>query len=726
VPTANDWISVTPQASAGVTPKTPTPTEVQAAIKKYGGWRTGDDPVQHSNQTFEQYRKEHPYLMSPVNLLEGVGAGVMSLPVGVSQIVHKVIPGIPALPESYASTEGLGIPGKIGKFGEQTAEFLVPASKITKALEAAPKVGAVIKATPWLAKTARIGTDAATAGGLSYLESGGDPKAAAQSAATVGLLGGVTAGGRAVLDATAMPMLKWAIRGRPRPLSPEAIALAKKYNIQLTQGMLGGSRTVQAIEKILGHTVAPDMYEELMQGAREGVMQAATDTAGKFSVDRFAAGDNSMQRLVKQGTLWEGAARNLYEKFYKIAALPQNIKTIVTGHKVTPSTLYDAAGNLLPPTLTPITEQISLPVDVTGWKQHFAPMLKQFRTLIGAVQSDSSPALGALKEFTSGPDVVSAQTAEDTLSWLKHLQREKGTPDKVKWLANEMVEKLQPDVEKAVAAGGKDAIESLRAARFAWKHASDHFRLVEDMSGDWTGKTGQTDAASRLLRSGDASYPLLERVVALDPSAQSDLAKAYLGRVFKKAQTAEFTDPITATNNWASEIGSRTKNLLFTPQWQSDVNTVLELAKRVNDVPNRSETGMVNALLRLGLLVHHPIQAGASLYLGRKAAKALYFPDGASALRTLMTAAPGSAVFDKAVTSLEGVLSAATRTRAAGSSPVSRQTGADSTGAPAMPPVFNVNDWMTVRARGGPIADPLKRAPDRAAVLRSLMKRRAG
>ena len=700
-PTANDWITVAPT-------QTLTEAQKQAAIRKYGGWRSGDDPAKHG-MTLDEFRKAHPVLMAPESFLEGVGAGVVSLPVGLSEIAHKVIPGIPEIPKEYADPSPLGLPGKAGKLVEQTAEFMLPATKFGRVLEAAPKIGPLLKASPWAARAARIGTDAAIAGGQSFLESGGDPRAGAESAATVGLLGGLGSGVSAGFRATAVPVFQRMVLNQPRPLSPAAIALAKKYGIPLTQGMLGGSKTVQAIEKMLGHTIAPDLYEAILEEGQQGLVKGASKLASGFGVDEFAAGDNSLRRITGAATRAKGVARNFYDKLDQIQSLPQNIKTIITGYRSTPSTLINpATGQLLPPTLTPITERIALPMNMTGWKNQFAPVIKEMEKTIPEAKLAYSDSYKAMKELMAGPDIVSAKTAEENLSRIKEIVRETNS-DKVQWRGGQIVDALQPDVDKAVAAGGQEAIDALKGARQAWAVRSKYLDLAEEMSGDRTGMTGQTDAAKRLLRPADASYPLLQRVLAVDPGARADLARATLGKVFKKSTYAgEFTNPKEAQNIW-NAVGKRTKAALF-PWQQRTIDNFLQLARRVNENPNTSGTGIVNSLLKLGLFVSHPVQTGASIVLGRQAAKVLYYPEAASALQVLMSGGPGSVEATKAMTLLQGMVSQGARADAARRSRVKNESL-----------VPTVDDWVSVpRARGGRISDPLKRIPSRAAVLRSL------
>ena len=83
----------------------------------------------------------------------------------------------------------------------------------------------------------------------------------------------------------------------PRPLSPDATALAGRLNVPLTRGMQGGSKTIQAAEKMLGHSVAPDLYEPLLEQARQGVTAGAGDITSGSSPSTSSAPAANHARL---------------------------------------------------------------------------------------------------------------------------------------------------------------------------------------------------------------------------------------------------------------------------------------------------------------------------------------------------------------------------------------------------------------------------------------------
>lgn len=515
--------------------------------------------------------------------------------------------------------------GKVGRLAEQTAELAIPMGEVnvaTKALGAVP----------------RIATRAAASGAIAGVQSGGDPYATAMGAAPVAVLEGTAA----ALRAPAVWALEKGLSSMPRQLSERAIALAEKYGIPLTQGMKGGSKTVQAVEKTLGHSVAPDLYEPILEAGQKGMSKGATDLSSGFSTDAFAAGDAAVGRLRGRALQLDAASRGAYDDL--AAFTEQDAKTagtdVVSREKGLP------------------VEAERYPVDLTGFQRKLAPLYNFIREELPALQRDSDPSLVYLRGLMeSGPKMNAAQV-EEYLSKFKELSRGSKIPelrDKAQGLAARAIAELQPEIDRAVSVN-PDALLALQFARKTWRERSRVFDLIDSLSGDVTGKTGQVTAAQRLLRPADASYPMIQDVLEVAPEAAEDLGKAYMAKVFKKAEGGEFTSPKEAQNLW-NQIGKRTKAALYTPEHIEDVNAFLELARRVNENPNPSGTGIVSALLKLGILVTNPLHGGAALALGRKAAQLLYNPEGAAALREALQA-QGATVPTETMTVLKSLLAA--------------------------------------------------------------------
>jgi|GEM_PF-3415683 len=80
---------------------------------------------------------------------------------------------------------------------------------------------------------------------------------------------------------------------------------------------------------------------------------------------------------------------------------------------------------------------------------------------------------------------------------------------------------------------------------------------------------------------------------------------------------------------------------LFTPDQVTSIDDFVHLAKAVNDNPALVKGGVINTLVKIGAFVAHPIAGPGAFVMGRNIAKVLYSPDGAQALRTVLTT-PGS------------------------------------------------------------------------------------
>jgi hypothetical protein len=587
----------------------------------------------HPQSFAEKIGIKNALLAAPFDALEGVGAGVMSTVRGASQIAHKVIPAIPEVPAEYAQAPD-SLAGKAGKFAEQAGEFAIPG-------------GLAAKASKGMGLLARAGAEGLAAGSVSALQTGGDPKAAAAGALAGAAGPAVGAAVRGASRAIVVPAMDRLISESPRPLSDAAKGLAQRYGVPLTRGMEGGSKTTQAIEKTLGHTVAPDIYEPIIQEGQQGVRRMANDLTGNFAVDKFAAGDNTVQRILKVAEKHNSAAQQAYGTLEAIEADPANLKTITTGMK--PSAVLDASGS---PAMTPVTERVAVPVDVSEGKKQLLPIRDFIKQQLPVAQQQYSKGLHAIEQFIAGPNVVPASVAEANLSALKQIQRE-AVDGRVKALAGKVITSLSPAVDRAVAEAGPDAVEALRVGRQSWKAGAQALDVVDSLSGDVTGKTGQVTASQRLLKPGDASYPLIKKVLDIAPDSADDLGKSLLGQIFSKAENGDVTNALTASNLW-NRIGTRTKAALYTPEHMKDITAALELARRVNENPNPSGTGIINSLLKLGVLVTHPVGGGASIAAGRGLAKLLYEPEGAAALKVVLRGGPPASI-GKAMSIISGI-----------------------------------------------------------------------
>lgn len=587
----------------------------------------------------KDFREKHPIIsglvMALPDLHEGIMAGAASTPIAAYDMVRK-IPGVgdilPAPSEGVrqATVAPDSFMGRAGKVLEQGAEFMLPVGAAVDAVKGgalAAKVGPA---------AARIAAESAATGGHAFVQSGGDPVAAAVAAGTTGLLG---AGG-ALISGGARAGVNKIMSNAPRPLSQEAQAYAKKIGVIPNAGDLTGSPYVQRGQEILGSTVAPDIAENAIAHNQAALNQAARDMTGDFSVDKFTAGDNTGQSLLQKATDFQNEARGHYGTMAQIEADPAFTKSAQVGTKQVPiQQLRGVQLKGLPTQSAPVMADLGLPVDLRPAKASLQPIKDEISRFMTPTQRRMDPGLSAIENILSRPDAVAASTAEADLGYLKSILRSPGSPQS-KRLAGQAVDALSGQIDSAVK--GTPAEGILQQARGAWKNKSDIEELVQNLSGDKEASAntalskGHTLITDRLFRPSDGNFPLLQKVLAATPEARGDLGKAALGDVLKQAEDKPgFYNPASAQNA-LSRLGKRTKEAIFQPEQLDDVKSFFELSKRINENPNASNTGKMAAMLKLGIFLHNPVAGAAAYGFGRPVAKILYNPEAVTALNTFL------------------------------------------------------------------------------------------
>ena len=605
----------------------------------------------------QQFREDHPIAsqlaLAVPDALGGIGSGVISTGVGAYNLARNWIPGadkaLPAVsPEIQKLTEAPpSIVGHVGKFAEQAGEFLLP---VGEAVKGAQVVSKALEARPLVAALTKLGAESAAAGGVSAVQSGGDPNAIALGAGGTALIGG----GMMAIPAGARAAVARALSNAARPLSDGAIALADRYGIPLNQGDLSGSKFVQGVQKVLSSTVAPDLFEAQGAQAQQGVNGAVNDLTGGFAADKYIAGQNTLDHLLGAAGQHEATAQAEYANLKALEAHPDNQVSVQVGTKTVPqSSLLDASGAPASGARTvPVMQDIGLPVDMRDTKQLLAPLEKEISMRMPPAQQRADPGLTAIRNILTRPDYLPASVAEADLGYLKDILRSPA-PGQAKRLAGIAIDSLDQGVKDAVSKAGPDALDSLSNARSSWAQRSQILDTVKDLANDSTGQSGQVLTATKLLQPADASFPALQKVLQAAPEAAPQLGQAYLTeRVFKSAADgSDFTTPKQARNLW-NQIGPRTKAALYTPDQIADVNDFLELTKRLSENPNPSGTGYINGILKMVGLITHPVGGGAAIAVGRRAATWLLNPQRAAVLRTALEG-EGTAAGAKAVQSLE-------------------------------------------------------------------------
>jgi hypothetical protein len=204
----------------------------------------------------EKFGVTNPIGKGALDVIEGVGAGVMSTIRGASQIAHKVIPAIPEIPAEYAEAPD-SLAGKAGKFAEQAAEFVLPGMAATKLTKGA-------------GLAARAGAQAAAAGVTSAVQTGGDPGATAAGAAAGAagpVLGAAVKSGAAALGKTRLPQKLYQSAVKP------TWAMAKKDGLTMLDTGLK--------EQIPVSAKGLEMVEQRIAGLRNEINDGIVKHAGQ-------------------------------------------------------------------------------------------------------------------------------------------------------------------------------------------------------------------------------------------------------------------------------------------------------------------------------------------------------------------------------------------------------------------------------------------------------------
>lgn len=645
-------------SSQPAAPSTGSPIDYNAVARQFGA--TSSQPTAPSMaQQVGDFLDHNPI----ADTIHGVTSGIAATGLGAYNLLRK-IPGVDKiLPEPDASwndaaTTPPGFLGHAGRFIEQAGEFMVPLGEVAKAIEGtelavkAAKAGSALS-TRIAASAAKTAAEAATSGGVAAVQTGGDPKAIAETALTTGALGAagsaIPAGAKALIRAV-VPRLE----ASGQPLSAAAEELADKMGVPLTAGMRTGSPALQHVEGTLGNTVAPDLYRGVLEGARKAINAGAQDLSGGFATDRFSAGDTVMKTMLSKADEFKAQAQTEYDNLARIEADPANTRTVQVGIKKNPAmpSLDPEAPDL--PATVPDMQSMGLPVDMRPAKAVLAPEVDNMLRFMSKAQKNADDGLSAIQNILTRPDHLPASVAEGDLSYLKSVLRGNSTPQS-KRLAGKAIDAMEPQIQAAVSQAGPDATAALNDARGAWQARSSILDQLDDLSSNLTGKDKQVQVANRLLQPADASFPALSRVLIDAPEAAEPLGKAYLAtQVFKGAADGEDVTPKQASNLW-NQMGPRTKAALYSPEQIANVDAFMTLAKRVAENPGLSKGGLLHTLLKVGVFTAHPAAGPASFVLGRNVAKVLYSPQGVAALEDALRA-PGSAKASTAMTLVKSII----------------------------------------------------------------------
>lgn len=438
------------------------------------------------------------------------------------------------------------------------------------------------------------------------------------------------------------------VRGIPNPNPTEAAALdyLQNKNVPVSAAARTGNAFVKNAQKAVDSTPLGAVVAAGAQKATTGALQAEAGNlaarANPAPVMPEQAGAGVRAALDARVQKFAQDADTAYSQFRTIEAQPQNLKTITVGTKQVPTGVVDAQGN---PTMRtqPITEQIALPVDVSGIKAKLQPIFDDMQTWWEPAKRNASAGYQAAKSILDGPDVVPASQAEAGLGGLKQLAREGAGRNA--GIAKLITPQLQDAIDSSVKAqGGQNALYALQAGRASTAAQYGVQGVVDQLRAEPVQTFGQMTYAK------DAGIGLLREVQKQAPAELPRVGRAYLEDMFGKAQAqGEWTGADGIFAKW-QQLGPQTKQLLFgnNPQLVSDLDKFFLGAKKLAENPNPSGTTVLGLSAGSGALVFTHPQTGIPLALGAGAvSKLLHSPAGVQLLTKGMNVplkGPGAAL----------------------------------------------------------------------------------
>lgn len=267
----------------------------------------------------------------------------------------------------------------------------------------------------------------------------------------------------------------------------------------------------------------------------------------------------------------------------------------------------------------PVTQDLALPVDRRPVKAALKPILEDLKKQLPVAQQQSSRGLKAIENIVNGDDYTSASTAESDLSAVKAIQRE-AVNAKTKYLAGKAVTEFAPTVDKAVSAGGQDAIDALQEGRALTKAKYATQETIDKLN------TEPVKLYRQLTAPGDTAINLLRDVKSKAPSAMPAMARATLQGLLEDAQNGKGIK--AAVDGWG-KLGDETKLELFgDPAKVKAIDDYMALRQRI------SESGSPGMESPVEGLPSEPVAIFKSLTKAKDAA--------IEALSTVTNAAPGS------------------------------------------------------------------------------------
>ena len=427
------------------------------------------------------------------------------------------------------------------------------------------------------------------------------PKTATEAAKGIAIQGGIQGAGEAVGSAVVAPALKAAAPyvknltklGRATPEEAAAVKFGQSQGIPVSAATATQNPVVKGAEYLADRSLAGGVVARDVAKKEAAGLTSAGDALAKRANQGAAttpyAGAKSVQKAIETTVSdLHSEANAAYDTLRQLEASPAAQKSVQVGTKEV----------TLPVTGTrvtqPVMETMAFPVDLKGPKAALKQTYDKWLRTWPETQRQASPAFQAIRNLVEGPDVLPASVVELDLSALKKMARGAAMPearDITQGMAANGVKQLSDAVDTAVAAGGKDAIDALKAGRAATsaKHAViDTLEQVKDEP---------VQFFRQMTATKDGAVDQLKAIAKVAPNEMPNVARAYLEDALEQA-TAEggFVKAAKLAADW-QKLGPQTKAILFKsdPKLVSDLDKFFLLAKKLGENPNPSGSGVIAA-----------------------------------------------------------------------------------------------------------------------------------
>jgi hypothetical protein len=431
------------------------------------------------------------------------------------------------------------------------------------------------------------------------------------------------------------------VRNTLNPVEQSAVNFLDERGVPMTAGTRTGNKAVQALEATTKNSpLGAQTAAEFNRGTETGLQRVGGELAQEVhptpvtpesvghaipaQMDKTIA-KLSLERDAGYEKAWAGRDNPAFDEEVPV----RTKKVAVIGDDGNPTGFMEDQ---------PVMEWVNMPVDVRAIKAAARPLIEEMQW-IPAPERSASAGYTALQKIVKGDDFIPAWAAERGLSGLKsmaHLTAKEGVRDTGQGIAAHLIPDLQEGIDGAVAKGGPEAIQGLKAGRET--HA--HVMGVEEVAKQLRAQE-PVQNFGRLVWPKDSGVSFLRQVQELAPEQMPAAGRAYVQQLVDKATREGGIGKTQGILNQWRDLGPETKKILYPDAaLRANLDDFFKGLDMVVKNPNTSGTELVRQATSM-----NPAR-WAQGYIG---SKLFYTPKGISLLTEgLQPKSPGAAALTQA------------------------------------------------------------------------------